>query len=277
MQSDPALQAALHTYSVAVQRYKMLAELLPGTLRPSVLRRFQHRQKRWAIERRSAEVKKVIARMERQLAGLQPQVAPQLATPIVPIAPQDGLVEVNVASTAAEVMRFNSGQPRRPTVITHHARSVAPESMEAKGQGKPASFDDFTTGTKSSVVGPLKTGDSPDNAALFVFNSPPDSTLFRPASDPKNYMSHDGSEVPSTTPNIIEYEFSAAQEIDAVVRVGVVSPDAAIRMTRVVDRLKADGASPAVWKTVYTSFLQCIQEGATFPDTDSGLMSNGSN
>ncbi|KAA8896359.1 hypothetical protein FN846DRAFT_893344 [Sphaerosporella brunnea] len=97
----------------------MLAELLPPAIRPPVLAGFQHRQNRWAIQRSTADVRKVIARMESQLTGLHPQFATPLATPILAIDHPDGRVQETVASTPAEeidaVVRVGVRSPTPPS------------------------------------------------------------------------------------------------------------------------------------------------------------------
>ncbi|KAA8904223.1 hypothetical protein FN846DRAFT_890925 [Sphaerosporella brunnea] len=260
MRSDPALQAALNAYSVAVQRYKTLSDLLPRHMRPPVLERFQHRENRWPIERRTADVRKVISRMERQLAGVQPQVAPPAASPAQPTAPHDELAGETAAATAAEQIARHDGQLRQPTVGT-----------ESKQHEEHALSDDFKASTKSSVVTPRKTGGSSDKESPFANNSLCDSAVCGPDEGSTDDMPHDGSDVLSRHDGV-EDVMSPAEEIDAVVRVGVVSPDAAIQMTRVVERLKADGTSPAIVKKVYTTFLRCAEAGPTFPEVDFGAM-----
>ncbi|KAA8895001.1 hypothetical protein FN846DRAFT_963335 [Sphaerosporella brunnea] len=317
MPSDAVVQAALNTYSVAVQRYKALAELLPPPVRPPVLERFQHRNNRWAVQRRTADVRKAIERMERQLKGLTlQQVAPPLDdnglaelfdTPppldaanddgkgdaanqgVVPQAPppapvgvtseevqgimdqqhsanpfrresdtggrqhragtpvsDDGVVQESVAAD----MPCYTGQRPRPTGSTDNDHSVGPDNMECKGEGK-----EVTASTEFSVVA----GDSPDDdAARVVDTGLTNSDSFRQ------------TDVPA--PDSAEDAFSAADEIHAIVRVGVVSPATALRMTRLVEQLKADGASPAIVKKVYTTFLRGVEDRATIADMESAAM-----
>ncbi|KAA8911226.1 hypothetical protein FN846DRAFT_904488 [Sphaerosporella brunnea] len=263
MRSDPALQAALDAYSVAVQRYKTLSDLLPPPLRPPVLDHFSHRHNRWAVERRTADVCKVVARMERQLAGVRPQVT-GLST-----AKHDGLVE---ATVAGEQISSKSGQAGQPAVATHHSLEV--DKMEAKGHDELACRDDFGASVKSAAVTPGNTGGFSDAAASFVANSLHDLALCRRGSGSADHMPPDGSDVFSQPSDSGEEGLTAAEEIEAVVCVGMVSPDAAIEMSRAVDRLKEDGASAASIKKVYTAFLRCIEEGAPFPQVETGAERN---
>ncbi|KAA8902022.1 hypothetical protein FN846DRAFT_891644 [Sphaerosporella brunnea] len=223
MRSDPALQAALNTYSVAVQRYKMLSALLHRPIRPPVLERFQHLQNRCAVERRTAHVE--------------------------PIAPHDGLVKQIVAATPAEEKLYTTGRLRQPLRWTRQDGIQGP---------RRAGF----IRCLQSQHEVLRRGLPKDGAAPVVDNSLPDLALLCSDWDLNDHMPHDSIEILSTAPDSVEDAFSPAEEIDAVVRVGVVSPDAAIRMARVVDRLKVDGTSPATLK----------KGGGPSPDMDGGAM-----
>ncbi|KAA8914042.1 hypothetical protein FN846DRAFT_902330 [Sphaerosporella brunnea] len=274
MRSDPALQAALDAYSVAVQRYKTLSDLLPPAVRPPALERFAHRQNRWAVERRTGDVRKLIARMERQLEGVRPQVAPTLPTTVPSTVQHDGLVEATVGAAAAVQIQSNSGQPGHAAVAAHSNDSRGPDEMDPKGQEAQASRDDSAASVESSVVTLGKTGGFSDRTASFAENSLHDLALGRPDSGSAEHMPRDGSDLLSPASDTAEEGLTAAEEIEAVIRVGVVSPDAAIEMSRAVDKLKADGARAASVKKVYSTFLRCIEEGASFPEVGTGAERN---
>ncbi|KAA8912150.1 hypothetical protein FN846DRAFT_903755 [Sphaerosporella brunnea] len=262
MRSDPALQAALDAYSVAVQRYKTLSDLLPPPLRPPVLDHFAHRQNRWAVERRTTDVRKIVARMERQLRGMRPQVLPSA---VISTAAPDGHAE---ATIAADQISSKSGQPGQPAVDTHHSLEV--DKTEPKGYDELASRDDDAASMKSSVVTPGKNSGFSDVAASFVGNSLYDSVLCRADSGSPDHMPRDDRDVVSPAADTGEEGLTAAEELEAIVRVGIVSPDAAIEMSRAVDRVKEDGASAASVRKVYATFLRCIEEGASFPEVEIG-------
>ncbi|KAA8896562.1 hypothetical protein FN846DRAFT_893249 [Sphaerosporella brunnea] len=197
----------------------MIAKLLPPALRPPVLERFQHRQNQWAIQRRTADVNKLIARMERQLGAVQPQLAPPQASPVWAIDTQEEPERETLASTTAKRMPHNTGGPSRPTVST-------PEDCS-----RPASFVGCT-----------------------------------PSLDPNALSTvHD----PSTS----EDALTPAEEIDAVVRVGILSPGAAMRMTRLVEKLKSDRGRQRILKKVTTTFLNWVNDGVTCSDIGFGGMS----
>ncbi|KAA8910156.1 hypothetical protein FN846DRAFT_888552 [Sphaerosporella brunnea] len=215
----------------------MLSDLLPPPLRPPVLDHFSHRENRWAVQRRTADVRKVVARMERQLAGVRPQVAG------VSTAKHD----------ASEQIPSQGGQPGQPAVATHHSLEV--DKTEPKGPKALAPGDDSAASVKSSV-GPGNTGGMNDPA---ICSANPGAA---------ENMPPDGSDIVSSPSDTREEGLTAAEEMEAVVRVGVVSPDAAIEMLRAVDRLKEDGASAASVRKVYATFLRCIEEGASFPEVE---------
>ncbi|KAA8896517.1 hypothetical protein FN846DRAFT_910683 [Sphaerosporella brunnea] len=187
--------------------------------------------------------------MERQLAGVQLQVLPSTG---VSTAPHAAPVE---ATVAAEQITSNSGQPGQPTVATYSNRSLAHDEMEPKGHEAMAFCGEFQAGA-------AKIRGFSGEAASSVRNILHDSAL----SGSTAHMPHDGSDV--------EAGLSAAKELEAVVRVGVVSPDTTIEMSRTVDKLKADGASAASVKKLFATFLGYIEEGLSFPQREYGVDRN---
>ncbi|KAA8914038.1 hypothetical protein FN846DRAFT_886175 [Sphaerosporella brunnea] len=249
--SDPRLQSALNDYSVSVQRYKLLAALLPPSLRPPMLDRFQHRNNRWAVERRTGEVRKVIERMELQLKRAQPAVAAPSGIPVASCNPLDGaLQDFQESAAAAE----NPGQQHPNMAGTHNDQASVLEKIQRASQEDLVSLHDSTADRDSVVTTPQAVCLSPDSHSAFPRSADTDKVCSDAACEP--------------------VDFSPADELDAIVRVGVVSPDAAIRMSRLIDTLKADGASSSVVKKVYTAFLTSVPDGRAAKKA-SGCISHG--
>ncbi|KAA8908525.1 hypothetical protein FN846DRAFT_889439 [Sphaerosporella brunnea] len=257
MPVDRHLKAALNSYSVAVQRYKILAGLLPPDLRPPVLERFQHRDNRWAIQRRTDHVYKLIAQMERQLGGAKPQVAPPqtspVTSPVQAIDHHEELVPETVVPPTAEDMAQNTGGECRPTVSTPDDRY------------RPCTFSQ-----DPSVSALTNTQDFRDGAAGFGNSRLPDRDYSGSASE--RWSNNDYSVSTLHNTDTSDDPLTPEEEIDAVVRVGIVSPDAALQMAHLVEKLKADGASPRILKEVYTTFLKYVDDGDTCADIGDGAM-----
>ncbi|KAA8912540.1 hypothetical protein FN846DRAFT_1019226 [Sphaerosporella brunnea] len=277
MPSHADVQAALNSYSVAVQQYKVLAERLPPPARPPVLERFQHRCNKWAIQRRTADVRKTIARMERQLEGLQLQqanddgnqrVVPQ-RSPSATREQVEGIIDPHTRivdrQDSANAFRQESDACGRQ----HRAATAVPRNGDARdtvATQRPPSTDSNETAhsvwrnnnSDKQFTAGIASGTSADDAAARVV------AHGLTESDRTDDIPRDGSSVPA--PDSIEDALSAADEIHAIVRVGVASPAMAMHMTRLVEALKADGAGAAVVKRVYTVFWDCVDSGATVAD-----------
>ncbi|KAA8895050.1 hypothetical protein FN846DRAFT_912194 [Sphaerosporella brunnea] len=239
--SDPRLQSSLNSYSVAVQRYTLLTALLPPSLRPPMLERFQHRNNRWAVDRQTANVRKVIARMEEQLKRAQPDIAAPSAAPDAAGNRLDGPLQDVQASASAAEFPDNSGQQHPTMPSTHNDQGSVVEKKERPPQEDLASRPGPTAGRDPVVM------------ALEDAGLSPDGHLIRPHSTDTDKVSSGTGCEPRT--------FSPADELDAIVRVGVVSPDAAIRLSGLIDTLRSDGASYSVVKKVCTAFLASVQDG----------------
>ncbi|KAA8912098.1 hypothetical protein FN846DRAFT_887398 [Sphaerosporella brunnea] len=151
-------------------------------------------------------------------------------------------VQETVASTTAQDMPHNTGEPSRPTVSTPDDRSRLASLF-------------------------------PDTAADVGDSSLLDSDHLGPAADATEELWNDGSALSTVhDTSTSEDGLTTEEEIDAVVRVGIVSPDAAMRMTRLVEKLKSEGSSPRTVKKVYVTFLKWVDYGATCSDIGSGGM-----
>ncbi|KAA8911924.1 hypothetical protein FN846DRAFT_903996 [Sphaerosporella brunnea] len=235
--SDPRLQSALNDYSVSVQRYKLLAAMLPPSLRPPMRERFQHRNNRWAVDRQTASVRKMISRMEEQIQRVQREVTAPSPTPVAAANPAQNL---QAPAPTAELLD-NSGQQQPTMPSTQNDQSSVLAKEEGARQEDVAWLHGSTAGRDCIVMALEDAGLSSDGHTIC------------PHSTGTNKVGK------STACELVT--FSPADELDAIVRVGVVSPDAAIRLSGLIDRLRSDGASCPVVKKVCTAFLASLQEG----------------
>ncbi|KAA8902049.1 hypothetical protein FN846DRAFT_891628 [Sphaerosporella brunnea] len=219
--SDPRLQSSLDDYSVSVQRYKLQAVLLPPSFRPPILERFQHRNNRWAVDRQTVKVRKVISRMEDQLRRAQPDVAAGLATAVGAGNPRDNPPQDLEASGPVAELPDNSGC-----------------CCGEEGTPTPVRLG-FPTDVKDSVV--MAQQDTCDRHTICPHSTDGDKVSIGTGCDPVS--------------------FSVADELDSFVRVGVVSPNAAMQLSGLIDTLRSDGASCSVLKKVCTAFLGSVQAG----------------
>ncbi|KAA8899279.1 hypothetical protein FN846DRAFT_892477 [Sphaerosporella brunnea] len=108
-----------------------------------MLQRFQLRNCRWLIERHTADVRKVIARIEQQLKRAEPHVLAPSAAPVAVRNPKNGpLGDLQASASSAELPQNPS--PQHPNMASDYdAQGPVPETRDRANQEDPASMDGF--------------------------------------------------------------------------------------------------------------------------------------
>ncbi|KAA8914723.1 hypothetical protein FN846DRAFT_885728 [Sphaerosporella brunnea] len=286
MPLDRKVQAALNAYTIAGQRYTMLWQLLPAQHRPPALQPCKHKNNGFAIDRRTAELLTIIARMEDELqahvaaepdrrrsrsdtdhaAVQQPQTAHNEDTfvcTVIECASNKATAGGAPADVSSDTRTTQNDDNSH--IHTNDRPIYAPKtSFDAQPAAVEPCMEDHTDRTVREMEGEKESSRS---------RGQPSATFHKTRYSDSIRSGQEGEHIPAVqqehqkrghvavsirkqrTPGLSEIE-----EIEPTVRVGVVCPAPALYMTRLMRALKDQGASPSVIEQIFNSFLDSIME-----------------